>query len=302
MKTLTHGRFDPLNDFLFLKVMGEKGDEVQLLGFLNAVLGRTGDSSLSSLEILENKSFPADIIGDKSSIFDVRAMLRDGTMVNIEVQLRNLKNMDRRSLFYWSREFTRGLKAGQDYNVLPNTIAINIVNFRFLETNNFHTVFHIREDSDPSLVLTDALEIHFIDMVKYRQERKKGSRDDALSRWLAWLDVSSSAELVEEAVDMDEAIKAAEERMVYVTGDDEAIRAYEMRQMALADIVARRNFDREEGHAEGLAIGREEGLAEGLAIEKREIARKMMEMGIPAEQIQAITGLSPGIIETLRRN
>jgi predicted transposase/invertase (TIGR01784 family) len=97
---------------------------------------------------------------------------------------------------------------------------------------------------------------------------------------------------VEEAVGMDEAIKAAEERMVYVTGDDEAIRAYEMRQMALADIVARRNFDREEGHAEGLA----EGLAIGVE-EKREIARKMVEMGIPAEQVQAITGLSREIIE-----
>jgi hypothetical protein len=31
-------RFNPLNDFLFLKYMGEKGDEEQLLAFLNAVL------------------------------------------------------------------------------------------------------------------------------------------------------------------------------------------------------------------------------------------------------------------------
>jgi len=27
-------RLNPLNDFLFFKVMGEKGNEVQLLGFL----------------------------------------------------------------------------------------------------------------------------------------------------------------------------------------------------------------------------------------------------------------------------
>ena len=44
MKTLTvrSSEYDPLNDFQFYKVMGEKGDEVQLLGFLNAVLGKTG--------------------------------------------------------------------------------------------------------------------------------------------------------------------------------------------------------------------------------------------------------------------
>jgi hypothetical protein len=33
-------RYNLLNDYLFLKVMGEKGDEVQLLAFLNAVLKR----------------------------------------------------------------------------------------------------------------------------------------------------------------------------------------------------------------------------------------------------------------------
>ena len=32
-------RFNPLNDYLFLKVMGEKGNETQLLGFINALLG-----------------------------------------------------------------------------------------------------------------------------------------------------------------------------------------------------------------------------------------------------------------------
>jgi hypothetical protein len=37
--------------------MGEKGDEEQLLGFLNAVLRRTGKDRLVSVEILENKTF-----------------------------------------------------------------------------------------------------------------------------------------------------------------------------------------------------------------------------------------------------
>jgi hypothetical protein len=32
-------RLNPLNDFLFLKLMGEEGNEVQCLAFLNAVLG-----------------------------------------------------------------------------------------------------------------------------------------------------------------------------------------------------------------------------------------------------------------------
>ena len=35
-------RFNPLNDYLFLKVMGEKDAEEQCLAFLNAVLADSG--------------------------------------------------------------------------------------------------------------------------------------------------------------------------------------------------------------------------------------------------------------------
>jgi predicted transposase/invertase (TIGR01784 family) len=112
-------RLNPLNDYLFLKMMGEKGDEEQLLAFLNAVLGRTGDQALVSIEIVEARTLTADIIGNKSSVLDVRARAADGTLVNIEVQLRNMGNMDRRSLFYWSWEYSKQLEAGQDYRILP---------------------------------------------------------------------------------------------------------------------------------------------------------------------------------------
>ena len=84
---MTTYRLNPLNDFLFLKVMGEKGSEEQLIGFLNAVLGRKGDNKLTSVEILEDKTFTPDILGDKASVLDVRAKTGDGTRANIEVQL-----------------------------------------------------------------------------------------------------------------------------------------------------------------------------------------------------------------------
>jgi hypothetical protein len=121
-------RLNPLNDFMFVAMMGEPGDEDQLLAFLNAVLKRTRKDPLVSVEIIENRTITAEILGDKTSILDVRAKAWDGTRVNIEVQLKNLGNMDRRSLFYWSRDYTRNIEAGDDYVKLPNVIAINIVN------------------------------------------------------------------------------------------------------------------------------------------------------------------------------
>jgi hypothetical protein len=181
-------RFNPLNDYLFYKVMGVKGNEVQLLGFLNAVLGRSGKKTIKDVEILENNFIAAEIINGKSCILDVRAILEDGTKVNIEVQLRNENNMERRSLFYWSRMYSESINQGHDYQELPNVIAINIVDFDFPPGGNFHTCFHLREDAQPDLILTPALEIHFINMARWRRIYDKDIKNILISskpsRWI----------------------------------------------------------------------------------------------------------------------
>jgi hypothetical protein len=46
-------RLNPLNDYLFRKIMGEKGDEEQILSFLNEVLKQKVKNRLVSVEIIE---------------------------------------------------------------------------------------------------------------------------------------------------------------------------------------------------------------------------------------------------------
>jgi len=276
----TSGRLNPLNDYLFLKIMGEKGDEVQLLGFLNAALGRTGIDRLASVEIIENKALSAEFLGDKASVLDVRAKLQDGRRVNIEVQLRNRGFFERRSLFYWSREYAKGIKEGDDYIDLPPVICINIIGFELLETENFHSVFHLREDRESHITLTDALEIHFIDMVKWRKLGEKDIANNPLHRWLAWFDEASPPELIEEVTSMDSAIKTANDRQGYVSSNEDAIRLYEMRELARLDWNSSIKYARREG--------------------KIEVARNALAKGLSTELIHDITGLDPQAIEKLR--
>ncbi|MDR1288575.1 MAG: Rpn family recombination-promoting nuclease/putative transposase, partial [Treponema sp.] len=206
---MTTERLNPLNDYLFRKVMGEKGDEEQLLSFLNAVLKREGKNKLVSIEIIENRNLTAEIIGDKTSILDVRSKTGDGTRINVEVQLRNLGNMDKRSLFYWSREYSKGLEAGREYQELPAVIAVNIIDFELMPDTDYHSSFHLWEDTRKGVMLTDALEIHFVEMAKFRKVKEKDIKNDALQRWLAYLDRESSEGLVEEVMRMDRGIQRA---------------------------------------------------------------------------------------------
>ena len=256
--------YDPLNNFMFYKVMGEKGNEIQLLGFLNAVLGKTGEERFTFVEILENKSFSPQNIGGKSGTLDVRAVLSNKTRVNVEAQIRNQHNIDKRSLYYWSKEYSESLLSGQDYVELPDVIAINIVNFDFPATRNFHSCFHLQEDTEKDIILTNALEIHYLNMVKYRKQGRNMHRGfkaiDPLCRWLAWLDKSSPPELLAEVMKMDTAIQSANERMVHVTGDKEAIRAYWRHQMDLSDRTSELNYARDEGRDEVIELF-EQGLS-----------------------------------------
>jgi predicted transposase/invertase (TIGR01784 family) len=90
---------------------------------------------------------------------------------------------------------------------------------------------------------------------------------------------------------MNSAIQAADERLVYLSGDEDAIRAYEVRFKAACDMTSMRNGAIREGLSRGEARGRTE--------EKLEIARKMKEMGDSVKRIHAITGLTPETIQKL---
>jgi predicted DNA binding protein len=191
---------------MFLKIMGEKGDEEQLCSFLNTVLEREGRDAITSVEIVENKTMTAEVIGDKTSILDVRSVTAAEERISIEVQLRNLGNMD-----------------------------------------------------------------------------KKDIRNNKEHLWLAWLDKDSPRELLEEIARMEPAIMKAAEKMARVSMSKEALRAYQMREMAMSDWTS------------GLNHARREGIKEG----KLEIALKMKNRKIPLEEIAEYTGLSPENITKL---
>ena len=100
----------PLNDFIFKKIFGEKGNEDILISFINAVLKRNNKEPIIEIEIIDNKQLTKEVINDKTSIIDVRARTAKGENVDIEVQLNDQGNMDKRTLFYWGKMYLENIK------------------------------------------------------------------------------------------------------------------------------------------------------------------------------------------------
>ncbi|MDR1909455.1 MAG: Rpn family recombination-promoting nuclease/putative transposase [Spirochaetaceae bacterium] len=277
-------RLNPLNDFAFQKALGEKGDEEQLLAFLNAVLRRTGKDCLESVEILEGKDLPAEMIRGKASKLDVVARLADKTKVNIEVQLENLYNMEKRSLDYWAGQYIKGIEKGQDYVELPPVIAINILGFEYIPLDDFHTSFHIYEDRHKDYQLTDALELHFLDMIKFRRSKDKDIVNEPLHRWLVYFDDKSPQNLVEEVIKMDPAIQKVQTTMETIQRDEALYRTYLSYEKAERDELNRINGAKRETDQR----------------RTKEIAKKALAEGASEEFVSKITGLDMDTVKRLK--
>ena len=223
----------PLNDFIFKKVFGEKGNEDILISFINAVLKRTNKEPIVEIEIIDNKQLTKALILDKTGIIDVRAKTSKGENIDIEVQLTDQGNMDKRTLFYWGKMYLENIKQGEDYTNLEKVITINILDFEFLGTENYQSSFHLWEDIDKDYMLTDVVEIHFLELPKFRKKKDKDYRENAIERWLMFLEKDISEATLKELMSLDTAIEKAEQKIEYLSSDEETMRIYYERERSL---------------------------------------------------------------------
>ena len=223
----------PLNDFIFKKIFGEKGNEDILIAFINAVLKRTKKEPIVEVEIIDNKQLTKELILDKTGIIDVRAKTSKGENIDIEVQLTDQGNMDKRTLFYWGKMYLENIKQGQDYTTLEKVITINILDFEFLGTESYQSSFHLWEDIEKDYMLTDVVEIHFLELPKFRKKKDKDYRENAIERWLMFLEKDISETTLKELMSLDTAIEKAEQKIEYLSSDEETMRIYYERERSL---------------------------------------------------------------------
>ena len=236
------------NDFIFRKLFGEIKNKDILISFLNAVLELGESEKLTDIEIIDGTELKRDNLEDKLGILDIRARTVRGEQINIEVQLVNQYNMDKRTLFYWSKMFTEQLKDGQPYDELQKTIAINILDFNFIKVEKFSSVFHLWEDANKDCKLTDVLEIRFLELPKFR--KKKPDLSKPLERWMIFIE-DSPKEVLEMAKKAEPAIARAEEILTQLGSFDEIRRYYEAREVSIHDEITRITGARAEGKLEG---------------------------------------------------
>ncbi|WP_279022275.1 Rpn family recombination-promoting nuclease/putative transposase [Intestinibacter bartlettii] len=281
------GLLDPKMDFVFKNIFGSEKHPNILISFLNATL--KPKDLITEVEI-KNTDLNKGYIEDKFSRLDVKATTSNNEIINIEIQLKNEYNMIKRSLYYWSKLYSEQLNEGEDYSLLKRTICINILNFKYLKTRMFHSVYRMKE-IHTNEELSDIEEIHFIEIPKLED----GSDEkDMLVAWIEFLKNPESEKVRSLEMSVDE-IREAKDELIKMSNDDTQRELYEMRAKTLRDKISALN----EAERKGIKKGREEGRKEGEKNKSIEIAKSLIKLGLDKESIAKSTGLDLCEVEKL---
>ncbi|MFS0874034.1 MULTISPECIES: Rpn family recombination-promoting nuclease/putative transposase [Paenibacillus] len=266
---------DPRVDFVFKRIFGSENNKDVLLAFLNRVLTEAGDPPLTEI-ILMNPYTDKDDPLDKQSIFDVYAKTSEGKLIDIEMQLFNKYDIEKRTLFYWSKRYSSQLHEGEKYQELKKCVTINILNYAFLANDDYHSTFHLREDRT-GLTLIDDIEIHFLELPKLDDVIPS---QGGLENWLLFLKGVDTTHW--EVLKMNEpGLEKAMDTLQFLSQDSEARRLYEARQKYLHD------------EASMLEGARKAGITE--------VAKNMLDLNLDISTIAKATGLTEQEINQLKR-
>ena len=272
-----------LNDVIFKIVFGTPQNTSVLRALLNALLGLSGSDRIIELEIL-NPMASTEYVLDRGVILDVKSRDAQGRLYNIEVQVAREPDYINRSVYYLARLFSEQLSRGEPYSEIARTVAISLLDYLLFEdVPDLHSIYRFY-DKVHDRQLSDILEIHYIELIKF-QQNKPNSLRTPFEKWLHVLKFGdlyeSEQTVVPEALVQEEGIDMALKSMRRAYASDEVREIIEARLKAQRDEASR------------LEHATQQGVQQGVQETEQRIARRMMEQGVDSAIIFHATGLRP---------
>ena len=274
------------NDLIFKKIFSKDECNSELKDLLEGIL----ETKIQKVEV-KNPELPKNILGEKLARLDIKAKINDEITLDIEMQTRDEYNLGNRSLVYLSKLISPQLMPGDEYKYLKKTIAIWILNFNFFFSNTYHNIAHMLFDKikkeeyidmgykEENGLVTENAEIHFIELPKFIE--KKPSIKRKLDQWL-WL-LTGKEEKIKMAEKVNEEVKKAKKELEVMSMNPKEREEYEERELARWSYYSEMEAAKRVGKSEF----------------KKEIAKKMLNMGFKIEEISKITELPAEEIKKL---
>jgi predicted transposase/invertase (TIGR01784 family) len=256
-------RINPRVDFAFKKLFGSEGNQDLLMSLINAVVSE--EEQVAEIE-LKNPYNLADYQAGKMSVLDIKAKSEKGRWFNVEMQISEDLNFDKRAIYYWSKRVTEQLTEGMMYKQINKTICISILDFNFVhgreEFHNRYKIINTATGQDDQL--HDVFELHYVELRKFKKDYAELA--GAIDRWCYFLTRAHELDrkrLPQSLADDPCIVKAvaAVDRMF----DEEERLIYEVRRQSLMDVESQIASAVEKGERRGMERGDGAGLGAGSA-------------------------------------
>lgn len=279
------------SDIVFKRVFTKEGNEDILKDLLEAIL----EIPIKEV-IVKNPELHRELYDSKAGVLDIKVEIDKNILCDVEMQVSDMKNIDKRSTRYLTVLATDSLKKGEDYILAKNTIVINLLNFEYYKRNSFRSIAHMKFEKTKSSdyidmgyikeeeIATEDLAMYFIEIPKFIKGNPKANT--RLNQWL-WL-IAGREEKLEMAKKENDKIKKAIEIIDQMSMDEKEWELYRSRQLAIMN------------YNSGIYEAKEEGKEEGKLEKQKEIAKAMLYKKMPIELISEITGLTEKEIEKLK--
>jgi len=254
-------RLNPKVDFAFKKLFGSEENKDILIAFINSILSE--DQQISDI-ILKNPYNIASYKKDKMSILDIKAVDEKGIWYDIEMQIAEQVFYEKRAFYYWAKVYSDQMEGGYNYDKLRKTISINILEFNYLDEEDFHNEYKVFNKKSKK-ELSSVFEMHFIELNKFKKDFK--DIKTALDRWVIFLNRAYELEKdkIPEELAKDDAIKKAVEKLDVMYLDKEEREMYENELKRLRDYIA----EMKTAEIRGMEKGMEKGEKQGIELTKK---------------------------------
>ena len=275
------------DDYIFKRVFAYKGNESVLKDFLEALL----KIEIKGIKITNPEIIPYEK-GEKRGLLDIKAEINDGTMLDVEMQMKNERNTEERATEYMGKMISEQLQVGEDYQNLKKSIVIFITNYNFLKRNSYHSIGRMKFDKtiedeyvnmgydEEDELASKYIEVHYIELPKFK--KKELSKFTKLDQWMCIFTQNREGIMLAEKENKE--IKRAINTLDFLSKDPKERERHNSIVMAEYNrLVSEHNFF-EDGKKEG----------------KLEIAKKMLKEKVPIEMIEKFTELSKEEIEKIK--
>ena len=267
---------NPRVDYAFKKIFGSHQSEKILISFLNAII-YDGEKIIESLTIV-NPFNPGQIISFKDTYLDVKAVLVDGSIVVIEMQVARMTAFNKRVAYNLAKAYANQLDKGEKYPLLNPAIAVTITDFiLFKTTDDAINKFVFQEETKKLECLDKELRLIFVELPKFKKtlSELQGLKD----KWIYFLKEAASLdgipESLGEVVEIEQALNIAN----FINMSPEELEVVENRGIAMQDERGRIAYAEQLGEARGIVKGETKGrLSQTIALVKVLITQRFGEV------------------------